>query len=345
MPTKRKDGSLCSTITDSRTGKRVYFYGRSQREIKQKILQYQNEKTIGRTFIEVSQAWWLTSVDHLADQSVRTYKQGLNRANEHFGEKPIKSIVPRDITQFLARVAQRGYAQKTLSNQRLVLNLICEYAVVMGDIEYNPCASVKAPRNLAKKTREAASVQDEQIIRSNTDAWLFPFFALMTGMRKGEILALQWKDVDFEQNLIRVSKSVSHNGDRPSIKEPKTAAGIRSVPLLAPLKERLQSVRGRRPNHYIFSDDGKTPLTNRRYITLYSHFQKQTGVSCTAHQLRHSFATIAFEHGIPVKSVQEILGHKQISTTMDIYTDFRKSALDEAANTLNAAFGSSTHRR
>ncbi len=48
----------------------------------------------------------------------------------------------------------------------------------------------------------------------------------------------------------------------------------------------------------------------------------ETGVTCTAHQLRHSFATIAFEADVPIKSVQEILGHKQLSTTMDIYTDF-----------------------
>ena len=80
---------------------------------------------------------------------------------------------------------------------------------------------------------------------------------------------------------------------------------------------------------------GNIICLRRRMKILYNKFREQTGVSCTAHQLRHSFATIAFECGVPVKSVQEILGHKQLSTTMDIYTDFRKKSLDEATNLLN----------
>ena len=173
-------------------------------------------------------------------------------------------------------------------------------------------------------------------MRSAASVWLLPFFALCTGMRKGELLALQWKDVHIAEGYIEVTKSVYHVGDRPEIKLPKTAAGVRTVPILAPLKKRLLEIKQGALNDYIFSDTGKTPLTDRRYTTLYSRFQKETGVTCTAHQLRHSFATIAFECGVPVKSIQEILGHKQLSTTMDIYTDFRKSSIDEAASLLNS---------
>lgn len=70
-----------------------------------------------------------------------------------------------------------------------------------------------------------------------------------------------------------------------------------------------------------------------------NHYRTDTGVTCSAHQLRHSFATIAFECGLPPKTVQEILGHKQLSTTMDLYTDFRKRAFDEAAKLLNSELG------
>jgi integrase len=157
----------------------------------------------------------------------------------------------------------------------------------------------------------------------------------MTGMRKGEILALQWKDIDFDEDVIHVTKSVGHQGDRPFIKEPKTEAGTRIVPLLADLKEFLLTFKKRRADHYIISDDGKTPLTNRRYLTLSKHFKEQTGVECTAHQLRHSFATIAFENDVDAKSIQEIIGHKQLSTTMDIYADFREQSVKKAAEKLN----------
>ena len=216
-----------------------------------------------------------------------------------------------------------------------MVNLVCEYALREGDIEVNPCASAKAPKDTKKTTRTAATATDEEIIRKSSDVWLFPYIAIMTGMRKGEILALQWKDIDLGGNIIHVTKSVYHEGDRPLIKCPKTEAGNRIVPLLQPLKQKILSIPHREAEYYIISDTGKTPLTNRRYTTLWKHYKEKTGVTCTAHQLRHSFATIAFECGIPAKSVQEILGHKQLSTTMDLYTDFRKKSFDEAVNALD----------
>lgn len=333
---KRADGRLVKTMTDPRTGRRVYFYGKTEREINRKIMEYSRRVKNGRSFREISEEWWEEACPSLAYQSQKSYKPAKKRAEIHFGDIAIKDIKPRDITAFLRILANQGYAQKTIANQRLVINLICEYALREGDIEMNPCASAKTPKDTKKTSRTAASATDEEIIKKSSDVWLFPFIAIMTGMRKGEILALQWKDIDFEHNVIHVTKSVYHEGDRALIKAPKTEAGNRIVPLLQPLKQRLLSIKNRKPECFIISDTGKEPLSNRRYITEYTRFKNETGVSCTAHQLRHSFATIAFECGVPVKSVQEILGHKQLSTTMDLYTDFRKKSFDDAASSLNA---------
>ena len=333
---KRADGRLVKTMTDPRTGRRVYFYGKTEREINRKIMEYSRKVENGRTFQEVSDEWWEEAYSSLAYQSQKAYKPAKKRADIHFGDIPLKDIKPRDITAFLRILANQSYAQKTIANQRLVINLICEYALREGDIEFNPCASAKAPKDTKKTSRSAASATDEEIIKKSSDVWLFPYIAIMTGMRKGEILALQWKDIDFEHDIIHVTKSVYHEGDRPLIKAPKTEAGNRIVPLLQPLKQKLLTIQSKKPEHYIISDTGEEPLSNRRYITEYTRFKNETGVSCTAHQLRHSFATIAFECGVPVKSVQEILGHKQLSTTMDLYTDFRKKSFDDAASSLNA---------
>lgn len=181
----------------------------------------------------------------------------------------------------------------------------------------------------------SASESDEQIIKKSADIWIFPYIALMTGMRKGEILALQWKDIDFENNIISVTKSVCHNGDRPIIKAPKTEESTRYVPLLLPLREKLLGYHNKHPESFIVSDDGTSPLSNRRFITLSKKFKEATGTTCTAHELRHSFATVAIENDIPPKVVQEILGHKQLSTTMDIYADLRKKSIIAAADKLN----------
>ena len=137
-------------------------------------------------------------------------------------------------------------------------------------------------------------------------------------MRKGEILALQWKDIDFNAELINVSKSVYFKANKPLLKEPKTETGKRVIPLLKPLKEKLLTLKSENLESFIISDENGKPITKRKYLWLYSKFQKETGVKNTAHQLRHSFATNAFESDVAIKSIQEILGHKQLSTTVNV---------------------------
>jgi integrase len=295
---------------------------------------YTQKAQIGRSFSEIADEWWEEAEPKLALQSIRSYKLAMSRAVTFFNDTPAKDITAKSIQKYLNTLASQGYSQKVVSNHRMVVNRILTHAVMEGDTDLNPCASVKTPTDLPKSTREAANRSDEQIIKDNAEQWLFPFFALMTGMRKGEILALKWKDIDFDKNYIYVTKSVAHDGDKPVIKTPKTEAGNRIVPLLTPLRNELLKCNGK-PDEYIISDDGKSPLTNRRFITLYDNYRKATGITATAHQLRHSFATIAFEADLDPKSVQEILGHKQLSTTMDIYTQFREKKLSAAADLLN----------
>lgn len=336
---RRADGRYQKVIVDKRTGKKVFFYGKTEKELNQKILAYTGEQERGASFQDIAASWWAEAQDNLAVQSITTYKPALKRLTSFFNTKSIKDIKPMEISYFLSTMANQGYAQKTILNHKLVCNLIFTYALLHNYLEINPCSSVIIPKALPKKKRAAASSSDEEIIKKSYDIWLFPYIAIMTGMRKGEILALQWKDIDFQQDIIKVSKSIFHDGDKPLIKEPKTEAGTRTVPLLEPLKKVLEAIKHKNANHYIISvDGGETPLRKRRFITLYNKFKEKTGISCTAHQLRHSFATVAFEAGVPVKAVQEILGHKQISTTMDIYTEFRKKSLDEATNLLNEKF-------
>lgn len=335
---KRPDGRYVKTMTDPRTGKRVFFYGYNEREINKQIMEYQSEAERGRSYKKVSEEWWEQTEPTLAIQSVRTYNRARLRAEEEFGDKPIKDILPKDILALLKRLAKQGYAQKTVSNQRMVINLVFKHAVVANDVQMNACASVETPKGLPKEKRGAASKEDEDIILNLEDDWLFPYIAIMTGMRKGEILALQWKDVDFDKDVIYVTKSIAHNGNIPVVKPPKTEAGIRTVPMLKKLRERLLACESRIPDHYIISDDGKSPLTDDRYITIYDQFRRRTGVTCAAHRLRHSFATKAYEGDVPAKSLQHIIGHKQISTTLDMYTDFRKKSLDTATELLEKSF-------
>ena len=336
--TQRADGRLCRAITDPKTHKRIFFYGTSERDLNKKVMEYTRQKERGRTFGEVADEWWGETYDNLAHQTIKGYKPALKRAMDEFSQDPIDAISPKDIQQMFKVMSLKGYSHKTIANHRIVLNQIFNHGIVEGDIQYNPCSSVKLPRDTKKSVREAATTSDEDKILQSDHEWLFPLFALLTGLRKGEILALQWKDIDFDANIIKVSKSVEHVGEEPRIKSPKTNAGTRQVPLLQTLKERIESHKGK-PDHYIFSEDkGKTPYRNKRYNKLYHDYAKEVGISCTAHQLRHSYATIAVEEDVNPKDLQNALGHADISTTMNIYAEARKKSVEKVAEKLNQRF-------
>lgn len=314
------------------------FYGKTEREINRKILEYKEKQEIGRTFSEVADEWWEETYDELSSQSVPVYKPALRRVLDHFGDLPASTIQPRDVAAFYRKLARQGFAHKTVATHRIVLNQILSLAVVSGDAPYNPCTSVPLPKGLKKTTRSAASAEDEKRILESDAEWLFPLTALLSGLRKGEILALQWKDVDFENNTICVTKSVEHVGDRPNLKPPKTEAGNRTVPLLNLLKERLLPRRGA-PESFIFSDTGKSPLTQRRFTTLYNHYCNDVGITCTAHQLRHSYATIAVEQDVQPRDLQGVLGHACATITLERYAHYRERSVVNVADKLNARYG------
>lgn len=334
---RRADGRYQKVIVDKRTGKKVFFYGKSEKELNQKVLSYTGEQEKGAYFNDVADSWWEETEQTISYQSRQSYGVALKRAQEEFKSFSIKDIKPKDILFYINKLVNKGYAQKTISNHKMVVNRIFEYAVINNFTEFNPCASVKLPKNLQKSKRSAATTEEEKIIFESSEEWLFPFIALMTGARKGEILALQYKDIDFNANTIKITKSIYYEGNSPKIKLPKTEAGIRTVPLLEPLKQKLLQNKFKQDD-FIISDKEGNPISKKSFRWKYAQFQKKTGVNCTAHQIRHSFATNAFECDISPKAVQELLGHKQLSTTMDIYTDFRKKAFDEAASKLNENF-------
>lgn len=334
---KRSDGRFCRTYVDKKTKKRVYIYGETEREVNRKIAALQEKDNEAVTFSEIAEEWWDGVQDQIASQTRKNYKPHYERAVAEFGKTPLSEIAPLDVQDYLKCLARQGFAQKTVICARLVLNLIMKHGILAGAIKYNPCADIPIPRGLEKKKRPAADATDEQKILASDNTWLFPKIALLTGMRKGEILALLWEDVDFKNNVIHVTKSVFHEGDRPYIKKPKTESGTRIVPIIPALREILIERQGD-PKEYIISDDGKKPLTNRRYITNFKQYQKDVGISCTAHQLRKSFTTKAVQADVSPKVLSSILGHAQISTTMDVYASVRTAALSRAAEEINSVF-------
>lgn len=329
---KRKDGRYVKMVDG------VLFYGATEREVYRKIMDFTEKKASGAIFADVAEAWWRDTYESLAAQTLKVYKPAFEEVLNFFARETIKDITPRDISIFLKTLATRKLAYKTIANRRTVLNQIFNYAILQGHIQFNPCASAQLPRNLTKETRLPATESEEQKILESDHPWLFPLFALLTGLRKGEILALQWEDIDFERKTITVTKSIEYLGNVPHVKAPKTAAGVRIVPLLDKLAERLKPMQCD-PKHFVFSEtNGATPITNKRYHTMYTQYQQEVGITATAHQLRHSYATVAVEAGVDPKALQNALGHTTITMTMDIYAKARKRAITDVADKLNSMY-------
>lgn len=334
MTNKRQDGLLQRQVTIN--GKRKVFYGKSEREINRKIAEYREEKRRGRLFRVVAEEWEEQHFPTLEYNSLKGYRPALRRAVEEFGELPISTIKPKDIERYLLRFASKGYAQKTVRTQLLVLHLLLTHAVLEGDIEYNPAEPVKVPRGLPKKPRDIPTLEELEAVKHNLDApfGLLAFFLLYTGCRRGEALALTYRDIDRENKRIHISKSVYHDNNKAKIKQPKTAAGERDIVLLDILASKLPKGK---PDALLFPNEQGELMTSTQFQRGWDQYCREIGFHITPHQLRHAYATILFDAGLDAKDAQEMLGHANLSTTRDVYTHITQSRRDKVAALLNAA--------
>lgn len=331
---KRADGLMQRQVTIN--GKRKVFYGKNERELNKKIAEYKEEKARGRLFSTVADEWWEKHSEKLVYNSIRNYLPAYKRTVEEFGKRYMSDLTPKDLQLFISRFAKRGYAQNTVQTQLLVLHLICEHAVIEGDIQYDISAAVQVPRGLPKTKREMPTEEELKIVKNSLDKTfgLFAFFILYTGCRRGEALAITHGDINKENCTISVNKSIYHISNTPHIKTPKTAAGTRCVILLDVLKEILPD--GKR-NELLFPNKEGGLMKESQARSNWEKYLKETGLNITPHQLRHAYATILFDAGIDDKDAQELLGHANISTTRDIYTHISKSRFEKTTQKLNAA--------
>lgn len=319
-------------------GKRKAFRGRTDAEVDQKILDYYKSRDELKQplFRDVSEAWEEDHLPTLAHNTARNYRAQNRIVTEHFGDYKIREITPSDIQAFLN--SHKTQARKTVTNRRLTLNLIFDYAVLKGYINVNPCASVRIPKGLAKTRRDAPTEAETRIIKqygAEPDG-LMPLLILCTGCRKGEAMALLDTDIDREARTVSISKSIYFDGNKPKVKPPKSDAGNRITPIpdfLLDLLPKTKKGVPLFPGHYTYMDSGQ-------YERMWKRWQKATGLTLTAHQIRHGYATILWEAGIPAKDAQTYLGHAQLSTTMDIYTHIRDGHKTEIDSRINAAFQS-----
>jgi len=326
---KRKDGLWQEKMRLN--GQTVYFYGKTRNELLQRIKDHKEKEENGELFEVVADEWWDRHSPTLASNTLKGYHPAYIRAKDAFSGQYIKDITYRDIQKYLDLMKNKYPSLKVKQTQRLVFNGIFKFARKMGYIDSIPTEGLECVGTKTKRGTPTSQCIDT--IKNSTACTfgLFPFLTLYTGLRRGEALALTYEDIDRKNNLIYVSKSVYYINNKPYIKEPKTEAGKRAVPLLAPLK----TVLPKNKKGYLFSNSDGTLLKEYQVEDLLIKYRRETKTTFTPHQLRHAYATILHENGIAAKDAQEILGHAQISTTLDIYTEFRENRAAELSKKLN----------
>lgn len=267
-----------------------------------------------------------------------------------FGELAVNRVRKRDVEEFMAAPAEAGLADRTRSGIFKLLSQVFTFAERHGWCETNPCRSVRRPRVRESSEIRFLNQQElEALIASvgvsakpfgSTDRAIF-LTAAMTGMRQGELLALRWRDVDWEAKRIRVRR----NYTRGHWSTPKSRSGERAVPLAAKvemeLRSHLRRTRFSGEDDLVFAN----PVSGEvlPHSPLVRRFKKALKAAAVRkvrfHDLRHTFGTRIAAAGVPMRVLQEWMGHRDYRTTL-IYADYEPG--DQESDLVDAAFSGKT---
>lgn len=335
--TRRKDGRWCKSKTIN--GKKVYFYStqtterKAAKDIENQMLAYSEKEEAGKLIKEIAYEWKEEHYKQIQHQTAERYNSYVERFINYFADKYIKEITAGQIELFYNSMVLDGFSSKTIKDQAGIVKMIMRYALIKRYIENDVSQYVTPPKGKPKEERQPLSPEDIEKVKSDMFSQFgqIAFFLLYTGLRKGELLALTYEDIDLKNNLITINKSVEYIGNKPNIKLPKTSSGIRKVPLPDILKPIVKS--GKKKG-IIFSQDGE--LMHKSYFREnWVRYCKRVGINATPHQFRHTYATMLFEWDISEKDAQQILGHADISTTHNIYTHITESRMSQTVKNIN----------
>lgn len=320
-------------------GKRVAFRAKTEDEVWTKIRQYNEKKERGVTFEEAADLWHTDHWYTLSPTTQRGYKFAYEEVIEYFGTDYIKQITHKDINRYIKQLPAT-YARKTCATRLLLLNMIFKHAIIEDLCEINPCEYVSIPKEHGSKKRRAPTEKEIArinaslgILYHNFDVGLLAVFFLYTGCRKGEALALQYRDINRKTARLSVTKSLFYVHNEGKIKNPKTEAGTREIIIPSFLLKLLPTGK---PTDYVFSPTPAEPMRGHFFDKAWKLWKSETGLDLTAHQLRHGYASILLEAEVGAKDAQDQLGHADISTTMNRYTEVsekRRKSTEEKINT------------
>ncbi|HEX5469542.1 MAG TPA: tyrosine-type recombinase/integrase [Gaiellaceae bacterium] len=290
-------------------------------------------------------------VDGMASGAIRTragerYKPSVVREYERslrlhvlptLGGAKLSKIQRRDVQHLVDDLLASGADPSTIRNALKPLQVIYRRAIEDGDLAINPCERLRLPSARGRRERIASPSEAAALIAAlrpeDRALWGCAFYA---GLRRGELRALLWDDVDLADGLIRVERSMSGHRETGT---PKSRAGRRAVPIVAALRDLLveHKLLTRPDVGLVFGSSAMTPFTptavRKRALTAWRRADLDP---IGLHECRHTFASLLIAAGVNAKAITAYLGHASIQTTFDLYGHLMPGNEDEAIALVDA---------
>ncbi|MFL5626621.1 MAG: tyrosine-type recombinase/integrase [Ktedonobacteraceae bacterium] len=367
---RKVDGMYVGSIT-LEDGKRKYFYSKKRQEVHDRMHAALREKQQGTLIIAPQQTlsqylvYWL---EHNVQNVVRprTYERYEAIVRLHIvpiiGKVKLQALTPQHIQVLKSKKLKEKLSPTTVSAIQEMLHKALDDAIKLGLVARNVCDAVSPPRKQHKEFNPFTSDEARKLLeaaKGHPQEALF-VLALATGMRRGELLGLKWQDINFVEGTLQVRRVLSRlptqmgkdRGDLYVESEPKTKSSRRNIVLTGFALEALKQHRVRQEtmrrlaadtwedHDYVFCKPSGRHLNPGHdvLVQLKLLLEKAGLPDRRFHDLRHGAATLLLSMGVHPKVVQEILGHSEISMTMDIYSHVLPTMQKDAMDRFNQMF-------
>lgn len=275
------------------------------------------------------------------------------RLKVKLGEYELDELTPLILQRYITELIEsgnmktgKGLAVNSVNGIITVIQNSLKLAYALGTIKEYAADKIRRPKTKEKEVTCFTLSEQKKIERAALSGkktkWLGIVVCLYTGLRIGELLALEWKDVDFQKGVLTVSKSRHEGKDENGryaqiVESPKTVSSRRCIPLPKQILCELRMLKRKSRSAYVISN-GERSIPVRSYQRSFERLLKKLDIPHKGfHALRHTFATRALECGMDVKMLSELLGHKDPAVTLRRYVhslmEQKKEMMNKVGNT------------
>ncbi|MBQ9084787.1 MAG: site-specific integrase [Clostridia bacterium] len=291
------------------------------------------------------QSWLQNYVTPISKpRTAEAYRGLATHITRHIGEEQLESITPITLQALVSALEQgdKPLSKSTINSVITVLQGALKTAFATGLTQAYLADKIKRPRTEERKisafTKEEQRLIEQSLEKTKKPKMLGILLMLYTGIRVGELLALEWTDLDLLTATLSVTKTAYDSKEGRKTSSPKTASSRRIVPIPRQLIPLLKEMKKQSKSPYVIESRGK-PVGVRSYQRSFELLLKKLNIPHRGtHSLRHTFATRAIECGMDVKTLSEILGHKNATVTLNRYAHSLMEHKKEQMNRLGKLF-------